>query len=184
MHLYQDPTGLLAANGDLSRGCILIDVRMPGTDGLTLLAELRRRNIDLPVVMMSGHPEPETVMHAAKLGAAGFLGKPFEEQQLLRAIDAAMAEHPTPEQERTIDQAVRRINMLSRRESQVLAALARGDSHKAIAFELGLSVRTVEIHSARMLRRLGVRRLAEAIRLRAIADLAGETSDRGPPPVM
>ena len=177
-HLYQDPARLLAPNTDLSRGCLLIDVRMPGVDGLSLLAALRCRNIDLPVVMMSGYPEPETIMNAAKLGASGFLGKPFKEQQLFHAIDAAMAEHPAPERQRTIERAPRRIAMLSPRESEVLVALARGDTHKTIAFDLGISDRTVEIHSSRMLRRLGVRRLAEAIRLRAIADLAQEWTDR------
>jgi two-component system response regulator FixJ len=179
VYLHEDPEELLAAHDDdLSSGCILLDVRMPRIDGLSLLAELRHRNVDLPVVMMSGHPEPETVMHAAKLGASGFLGKPFEEQQLFRAINSAMAEHAAPERQGTIERAVRRLEMLSPRESEVLAALARGDSHKTIAFALGISVRTVEIHRSRMLRRLGVRRLAEAIRLRAIADLAEEAADR------
>jgi two-component system, LuxR family, response regulator FixJ len=177
VHLYQDPEALLAPNDDLSQGCLLIDVRMPRTDGLSLLAQLRHRNVDLPVVMMSGRPEPETVMRAAKLGASGFLGKPFKEQHLFSAIDAAMAEHPTPDRQGTIGRAVRRIGMLSRREGEVLTALARGDSHKTIAFDLGISMRTVEIHSARMLRRLGMRRLAEAIRLRAIADLAERGKD-------
>lgn len=177
VHLYPGPLQLLAANDNLSSGCLLIDVRMPGVDGLSLLADLRRRNIDLPAVMMSGHAEPETVMKAARLGASGFLGKPFEEEQLYRAIDAAMAEHPTLERQGTIERAVRRIEMLSRRESEVLTLLARGEAHKAIAFALGISVRTVEVHSSRMLRRLGVRHVAEAVRLRAIADLAMERRD-------
>lgn len=176
VYLYQDSAGVLAANYNLTRGCFLIDVRMPRTDGLSLLATLRQRNVDLPVVMMSGQPEPETIMRAAKLGASGFLGKPFEEQQLFSAISAAMAEHPFPELRGTVERAVSRIQTLSPRESEVLSAIARGDSHKSIAFELGISARTVEIHSSRMLRRLGVRRLAEAIRLKAIADLAEEAS--------
>ncbi|MDC9822645.1 response regulator [Devosia sp. ZB163] len=176
VYLYQESAGVLATNDNLWRGCLLIDVRMPRTDGLSLLAELRQRNVNLPAVMMSGQTEPETVMRAAKLGASGFLGKPFEEQQLFLAIDAAMAEHPTPELRGTVERAVRRIEMLSPRESEVLFALARGDSHKAIAFELGISVRTVEVHSSRMLRRLGLRRLAEAIRLQAIADLAEKSA--------
>lgn len=163
---------MLAACYNLQRGCLLIDVRMPRTDGLSLLATLRQRQIDLPAVMMSGQPEPETVMRAAKLGASGFLGKPFEEQQLFIAINAAMAEHSSPELRGAVERAVVRIEMLSRREKEVLYAIARGDSYKSIAFKLGISVRTVEIHSSRMLRRLGVRRLAEAIRLQAIADLA------------
>jgi two-component system response regulator FixJ len=178
--LYDGPYALLSATDTLAEGCILLDFRMPEMDGLTLLQELRLRRVDLPVILMTGHADLGTVTEADRLGAADFLEKPFPEERLFRAIDSAMHEMPANNNSGTYDQAIReaagRIAALSRREREVLLALARGDAQKTIAYDLGISARTVEIHRARMLRRLGVRNLAEAIRLVAIADLGSNTS--------
>ena len=173
--LYASGGDLLGSARSLVDGCVLMDVRMPEMDGLVLIEELRRRAVGLPVILMTGRRDIETAVRAARLGVLRVLEKPFLEEQLFRAIDGATGSsppHPDPRAfGETVEKAASRIATLSKREREVLTALARGDAQKVIAFDLGISVRTVEVHRARMLRRLGVRNLALAIRLAAIAEL-------------
>lgn len=174
--LYETPDALLGAIETLAEGCILLDIRMPQMDGLMLLRELRLRRVDLPVIIMTGYADLSTVIRANALGATEFLEKPIPEEKLFRAIEAAEREAPTGRYNPgtngpIIKEALGRVAALSRREREVLEALAQGDTQKVIAYDLGISVRTVEVHRARMLRRLGVRNLAQAIGLAAIADL-------------
>jgi two-component system response regulator FixJ len=173
--LYDSPHAALAVVPELEDGCLLLDVRMPSMTGLELLDALREAGVTLPVIVMTGLGDVQTAIRAMKGGAAEYLEKPFTEDALFVAI-AACAERVeeqlpslhSPE----IDEARTRLAELSPRERQVLVALARGDAQKVIAYDLGISVRTVEVHRARMLRRLGIANLALAIRLVAIDDLA------------
>jgi two-component system response regulator FixJ len=160
----------------LSAGCVLLDVRMPGMDGLEVQARLIRLGVSLPVIVMTGHGDVQSAVRAMKAGAVDFIEKPYDDDTLLNAIEAALAKASRPTREREAAQAAQRIATLSPREREVLEALLTGRANKVIAFDLGISVRTVEVHRARMMERLGTRRFAEAIRLGVMAKLAPKQS--------
>jgi two-component system response regulator FixJ len=154
----------------LSPGCVLLDIRMADMDGLQVIERLGDRIAQLPVIIMTGHGDIATAVRAMKLGASDFLEKPFEEDALLNIIERIFA---------TLDRHVivadqhadadRRLKALTRREGDVLRGLASGLSNKVLAYRLGLSVRTVEMHRSNMMTRLAVRSLPEALRLAYLA---------------
>jgi two-component system response regulator FixJ len=151
-------------------------MRMPGMDGLEGQARLIRLGVSLPVIVMTDHGDVQSAVRAMKAGAVDFIEKPFDDDTLLNAIEAALAKVGQPAHEREAAQAAQRIATLSPREREVLDALLTGRANKVIAFDLGISVRTVEVHRARMMERLGTRQLAEAIRLGVMAQLAPRRS--------
>ena len=153
-------------------GALLLDIQMPGMDGLELQARLSDRGILLPVIAMTGQGDVPTAVRAMKSGAVDFIEKPFDDERLLAAIESALAGAGHTERDREAARAAQRVAALSRRERQVLDALMAGRPNKVIACDLGISVRTVEVHRARMLERLGARHTAEAIRLAVTARLA------------
>jgi two-component system response regulator FixJ len=169
---YETAQAVLDAGPSLSSGCILLDLQMPGMDGLELLARLGELGVELPVIVVTGHGDVPTAVRAMKAGAVDFIEKPIDETQLFAAIDAALAEKKFAVRERAVAGATERLALLSPRESQVLEAIAIGRPSKLIAYDLGISVRTVEVHRAHMLDRLGVRNMAEAIRIAVMATLA------------
>jgi len=169
---YESALGVLNAAPSLSSGCILLDLQMPGMDGLELLARLGELGIELPVIVVTGHGDVPTAVRAMKAGAVDFIEKPIDEAQLFAAIDAALAEKKFAVRDRAVAGATERMALLSPRERQVLEAIAFGRPSKLIAYDLGISVRTVEVHRAHMLDRLGVRNMAEAIRIAVMATLA------------
>jgi len=168
---YDSAIAFLEAVPGLSSGCILLDIRMPGIDGLELQARLQDVGVKLPVIVMTRQGDVQTAVKAVKAGAVDIIEKPWRDDVLLHAIGMALAKaiQPAPAQEQA--KAARRIARLSRREREVLDALVAGRPNKVIAFDLGISVRTVEVHRARMMERLGVRQLAEAVRLAVLAKL-------------
>lgn len=168
---YESSAALLRVASTLADGCLLLDIRMPGMDGLELQARLNELGMHLPTIVMTGQGDISMAVRAMKAGAIDFIEKPFDDERLLAAIAEAFARAGQVERRREIADAVRRIAALSRRESEVLEALVGGRASKQIAYDLGISVRTVEVHRARMLERLGVRQLAEAIRLAVMARL-------------
>ena len=155
-------------------GCILLDVRMPEMDGIEVQAELAKRGVKLPVIVLTGHGDVGTAVAAMKGGAIDFLEKPFEKEALVAALergferleagDAAVAGQA---------EAERRIAMLSPREQDVLRGLVRGHPNKTIAYDLGISPRTVEVHRANAMAKLEARSLSEALRLAFAAGLDG-----------
>lgn len=154
-------------------GCILLDVRMPEMDGLEVQRELCERGIAMPVIVMTGHGDVAIAVRAMKAGAVDFIEKPFEKAALLDAIDSAF-ERLAETQGRTsraADAAVR-IAALSAREQDVLKGLAQGLPNKTIAYDLGISPRTVEVHRANLMTKLGVRSLSEALRIAFSAGIA------------
>lgn len=160
-----------------ARCCVLTDVRMPGIDGIALVARLRESQPRLAVVVMTGHGDVATAVRAMKAGARDFLEKPFDDDTLLQAIATAIeAGSGVATAGSQFSDAARRIALLTRREREVLDLLAAGRANKVVAHELGLSERTVEVHRARMLERLGVRSLSEAVRLAVLAELAAGQS--------
>ena len=161
----------LTAAKAFKTGCVLLDVRLPGMSGLDVQAQLSRMRGDLPVIIMTAQGDIQTAVRALKAGASDFLEKPYSEHALLGAIEAALKKEHRTGRDRDIAGAVQRIATLSPRERDVLDGLLAGRPNKVIAFRLGISVRTVEVHRARMMERLGVRQLAEAIRLGVMASL-------------
>jgi two-component system, LuxR family, response regulator FixJ len=142
---------------------------MPGIDGLELQALLLHRNILLPVIVMTGQGDVHSAVRAMKAGAVDFIEKPYNDDVLLNAIEAAFSKAARADVGRETAEAAERIAKLTPREREVLAALVAGRSNKVIAFDLGISIRTVEVHRARMMERLGVRLFAEAVRLAVLA---------------
>jgi two-component system response regulator FixJ len=169
---HESAQAILNAAPNLSSGCMLLDVRMPGMDGLELLARMGEFGIDLPVIVLTGHGDVPTAVKAMKAGAVDFIEKPIDEDQLLDAIHAALADKKPGARHRAVAQATEQMTLLSPRERQVLEAIAGGRPNKLIAYDLGISVRTVEVHRAHMLDRLGVRNIAEAIRIAVLAAVA------------
>jgi two-component system response regulator FixJ len=166
--VYETALGFLETASSLEDGCLLLDLRMPGIDGLELQALLNRLGFRLPIVVMTGHGDVATAVQAMKAGAVDFIEKPCDDERLLGAIRQALTvAGPAARNRETA--AAQRIATLSARERQVFDALTVGHPNKVVAFDLGISVRTVEVHRARMLERLGVRSLAEAIRLAVLA---------------
>jgi two-component system response regulator FixJ len=166
---YETPTAFLEVAAGLSDGCILLDVRMPGMDGLMLQGRLHELGISLPVIVMTGASDVRLAVRAMKAGAVDFLEKPFDDQVLIQAVESALKKSGGIVRNHEIIDAARRVARLTPREREVLDALVAGRPNKVIAFDLGISVRTVEVHRAHMMERLGVRQLAEAIRLAVMA---------------
>ena len=172
---YLHGEDFLADADALEPGCVLLDIRMPGIDGLTVIERLGSKRRLLPVILMTGHGDIGIAVRAMKLGAIDFLEKPFEEPVLIQALERgfAMLDRDV-EEDRERRAAEKRIEALTPRERDVLALLSEGKSNKEVAIALGLSVRTVEMHRATMFDRLEVRTLPEALRLafRAGMDLS------------
>jgi two-component system, LuxR family, response regulator FixJ len=168
---YQSPTAFLNSGSGLSAGCVLLDIRMPGVDGLEVQSRLNRLRVNLPVIVMTGHGDVPSAVRAMKAGAVDFLEKPFDDETLLNAIGGAFAKAGRLIGDREAERAAQRIATLSPREREVLDALLAGRQNKVIAFDLNISVRTVEVHRAHMMDRLGTKQFADAIRLAMIADL-------------
>ncbi|MDB5374951.1 MAG: uncharacterized protein JWP04_3593 [Belnapia sp.] len=148
--------------------CLIADVRMPGgLDGVAMVEALRRRGVSLPVILVSGHGDIPLAVRAMKAGAVDFIEKPYEDTAILGAVAAALRGlPPAPEAE-----AARQIALLSPREREVLIGLVAGKPNKTIAHELGISPRTVEVHRAHVMDKLGVRSLSAAVRTALMAGL-------------
>jgi two-component system response regulator FixJ len=178
---YETSLALLDAATRRLTGCLLLDVWLPGMDGLELQGRLDGLGVRLPVIVMTGRGDIQTAVSAMKAGAIDFIEKPFDEAALLAAIETALARADHTSRDTAATAAAQRLAALSRREREVLDALAAGRPNKVIAYDLGISVRTVEVHRARMLGRLGTSRLAEAIRLSVMAGMApGHAADQPP----
>lgn len=155
-------------------GCVLLDVRMPGMDGLEVQRELNERGIALPVIVLTGHGDISIAVQAMKAGAIDFLEKPFEKAELLVALDAGFAKLARREDAAISAQdAEVRIAALTAREQEVLRGLARGHPNKTIAYDLSISPRTVEVHRANLMTKLEVRSLSEALRIAFVAGIEG-----------
>jgi two-component system response regulator FixJ len=168
---YEGAPAFLDAAAGLSGGCVLLDLLMPGMDGLELQARLLQLGVSLPVIVITGQGDVQTAVRAMKAGTVDFIEKPYDDEALLGAIKTALARAGRPDREREAAEARQRIAELSPRERPVLDALLAGHPNKVIAYDLGISVRTVEVHRSRMMERLGARELAEAIRLAVMARL-------------
>ncbi len=147
-------------------GCVLLDIRMPEIDGLEVQRQMAARGVALPVIVLTGHGDVPIAVQAMKQGAIDFLEKPFEKAQLLRALANGFAQLDRDHaMDASAQAAAVRIAALTAREQDVLRGLAAGHPNKTIAFDLGISPRTVEVHRANVMAKLDVRSLSEALRL-------------------
>jgi two-component system, LuxR family, response regulator FixJ len=155
----------------IKRGCVLLDVRMPDMDGLEVQQEMTAQGIDMPIVILTGHGDVDLAVKAMRAGAVNFIEKPYEKETLLYAVDEALARL-----ERGHDKEMKAIEAqiclasLTGRERDVLNGLVQGFPNKTIAYDLGISPRTVEIYRANMMEKLRVRSLSEALRIAFIAE--------------
>jgi FixJ family two-component response regulator len=164
----------LAAYTPAQAGCVIVDVRMPGMGGLLLQAEMARRGIDLPVIMVSGYAEVSIAVEALQRGAVDFIEKPIDGAHLLERIDVALARDAERRQREGLRHAcTSRIERLTRREHEVMTMIVAGKANKVVAYELGISQKTVESHRARVMSKLEVESLADLVRLEWVA-LHGE----------
>lgn len=177
---FADAADFLDALEGLRPAPILLDVRMPGIDGLDLLALLEKRDLRWPIIMMTAHGDVPIAVRAMKLGAIEFLEKPFPPEMLDQALARAFVVlDDLMVQQRTRDEAREQIAALSPREREVLTVLIKGVANKEAAARLGLSTRTVEMHRASALARLQRKSIAEVISLWLAADLTVSTADSG-----
>ena len=147
-------------------GCLVLDVRMPGMSGIELQAELNQRGAIIPVILISGHGDIPMAVEAIQHGAFDFLQKPFRDQDLIDRVQRALAsdaEHRQLLQQReTLKQ---RFESLTPREQEVLELVTQGKANKVMAGDLGVSQRTVEIHRARVMEKMGAQSLAQLVRM-------------------
>jgi two-component system, LuxR family, response regulator FixJ len=165
---------------DVTRaGCLLLDVRMPGVSGLSLLEQFKREDILLPAIVMSAYGDVPMVVRAMKAGALNFLEKPCRDQQLWEAIQEALKWDKSRRHALVLrTKVLHRLQRLTVGEHDVLALLIEGKSNKTIAGELNLSVRTIEVRRAKLMTKMKANSLAELIRLA----LAGTPHDEKPHP--
>lgn len=163
----------LKAVRQVEPGCILLDVRMPEMDGLDVQRELNQRGIAMPVVVLTGHGDVTIAVRAMKAGAVDFIEKPFEKATLIAAIESGF-ERLADTEGRASRAAAATVLIagLSAREQDVLKGLAQGLPNKSIAHDLGISPRTVEVHRANLMAKLGVRSLSETLRIAFSAGMA------------
>ena len=161
---WSDPQAFLAQFDREGIGAIVLDVRMPGISGLSVLDTLVAQDVDQPVIMLTGHGTVDMCRRAFKAGAAEFLEKPVDDEALIEALQQAVRQHVHLRQRTQTDRAAReRLQQLSPREREVLARIIEGLSNKAIARALDLSPRTVETHRAHVFEKLGADSLAQEL---------------------
>ena len=163
---YESGPELLSQAGELEPGCIVTDVRMPEMNGLELVRRLKELEVRHPVIVMTGHADVPLAIEALRAGVADFIEKPFDDEALLASIRAALAAQAGPADDNGQDPAVReRLASLSARERQVLDGLVAGRANKVIAYDLGISPRTVEVYRANVMTQMQARSLSELVRM-------------------
>jgi two-component system, LuxR family, response regulator FixJ len=168
---YASGVEFLKVAKNLERGAVLLDIRMPEMDGLEVQDELTKRGIDMPVIILTGHGDVGLAVKAMRAGSVNFIEKPYEKAILLSALDEAFARLKRGyEKDMLASEAQVRLASLTGRERDVLNGLVAGYPNKTIAYDLGISPRTVEIYRANMMEKLRVRSLAEALRIAFIAE--------------
>ena len=172
---YPDGLTFLESVPEDYDGCILLDVRMPGMDGLAVQNALNQRGINMPVIILTGHGDVPVAVEAMKGGAIEFLEKPYEKQALVGAIENAFAllDNQAVDDKRARE-AKARLTDLTPREREVLECLVDGLTNKGIAQTLSISPRTVEIHRAHMMEKLQADSLSNALRLAFLAGIGAD----------
>jgi two-component system response regulator FixJ len=167
---YATAADFLADHDPAQPGCLILDVRMPGMSGLDLQAELTRRGVELPTIIITGHAEVPMAVRAVKAGALDFIEKPFSDQLLLDRVRQALdLDRDAREVRSRREDARQRLTALTAREREVLLLVVAGKANKEIAFDLGVSPKTIEVHRAHVMSKMQVDSLAELIRIALLA---------------
>jgi two-component system response regulator FixJ len=168
--LHDSAPAFLQAMPAAAPGCVVTDIRMPGMDGLELQRHLHELGSGLPVIVMTGHADVPLAVQAMKAGAVDFIEKPFDDEVLLSAIRAALSAYrKDAEREQRQAEIRKRLDILSEREREVLDGLVDGKANKAIAHDLGISPRTVEIYRANVMTKMQAESLSELVRMALLA---------------
>jgi two-component system, LuxR family, response regulator FixJ len=166
VRLHESALAFLDAMTETSTGCIVTDVRMPGIDGIELLRRLKARGFSLPVIVMTGHADVPMAVEAMKEGAVDFIEKPFDDDMFLAAVRSALRlQEQHAQRDAQITEVQARLQGLSERERQVLEGLVAGKANKVIAYDLGISPRTVEIYRANVMTKMQAGSLSELVRM-------------------
>lgn len=169
--VYASAIDFLNAYNDSMCGCLVLDIRMPGMTGLELQETLNRRHASLPIIFITGHGDIPMAVEAMRRGALDFLRKPFGEDDLLQRVNEALTQAAEGREERNAHEAVHEhFESLSPREREVFERVAAGQANKFVAIELGISERTVEIHRAQVMKKMGARSLAQLVRMKIDLD--------------
>ncbi|WP_121117720.1 response regulator FixJ [Croceibacterium ferulae] len=160
----------LKAEPPLDHACVITDVRMPGMNGIELAQELKRRGAHVPVIVITGHADVPLAVQAMHAGVSDFIEKPYDDDKILGAIRTALArqaDRGAVEAER--DRAQELLVTLSAREREVMEGLVAGEANKAIAYDLGISARTVEVYRANVMLKMQAKTLSELVRMVTIS---------------
>ena len=169
---YDSANAFLSALPGIEPGCIVTDVRMPGMSGIDLLRRLNELKIGMPVIVITGHGDVQLAVEAMKVGAADFIEKPFDDEVLLAAVRSALGQwEKGVHKEAEHGQLTARLAALSNREREVLEGLVAGKPNKVIAFDLGISPRTVEIYRANVMTKMGAASLSDLVRMALISGM-------------
>ncbi|HTS41172.1 MAG TPA: response regulator FixJ [Xanthobacteraceae bacterium] len=172
VQLFEAAAPFLEALPKLGTGCIITDVRMPGMTGIELLKRLRQLNVALPVIVITGHGDIALAVEAMKNGAADFLEKPFDDEVLLTAIRNALdVQANTVARKASHAEIHEKLATLTNREREVLDGLVAGQQNKVIAYDLGISPRTVEIYRANVMTKMGANSLSDLVRMALVGDI-------------
>lgn len=166
VRLYASAAEFMRAVRPDAPSCLVLDVRLPGMSGLTFQQELAKAGIAMPVIFITGHGDVPMTVRAMKAGAADFLTKPFDEQALLDAVDAAIAQDRARRSDATrLAELEGRYRALTEREREVMKHVVAGQANKQIAAELGLSLVTVKVHRGQVMRKMAAKSVADLVRM-------------------
>jgi two-component system, LuxR family, response regulator FixJ len=172
---WEDGVTFLKGADKAEAACVLLDVRMPGMDGLQVQAEMAAQGFNFPVVVLTGHGDIATAVRAMRGGAVDFLEKPFNRERLLDALGVGFAQIDDREAALKREEWARtEVGKLTPREAEVLEGLACGYPNKTIAYDLGISSRTVEVHRANVMVKFEVSTFADALRIAFAAGMGSE----------
>ena len=163
---YESANAFLKDYSDKMAGCIVLDIRMPGMDGMELQKKLNDKHSILPIIFVTGHGDVPMAVDAMKEGAVDFIQKPYREEALLEKIETALEQDQ--EQRKSLDEKqeiIRRVKSLTPREREIMDRMIAGQANKVIAIELEISQRTVEIHRSRVMHKMGTHSLAHLVRM-------------------
>ena len=167
---YESGPALLAEAAALAPGCVVTDVRMPEMNGLELVRRLGEAGVTLPVIVMTGHADVPLAVEAMKAGVVDFIEKPFDDEIFLNAVRKALDAGAAVGEQQAQEAEIReRLASLSAREHQVLEGLVAGRANKVIAYDLGISPRTVEVYRANVMTKMQARSLSELVRMSILA---------------